>query len=166
LVTTYCVAVFPGQDLDPVDQVSFAKRLGSLLWTPGEEENTEWPDILQFKNEGREAHRTGVLHTDTCFIAEPPSFTMLSAIEVPAHGGDTLFSNQYLAYDDLSPLWTDMLDSARVLHAQSGVANPDLVPDPVWHPAVRVHPVTGRPSLTTAARSTPPFTIMVNSRAR
>lgn len=150
LVGDFCVAAFPGQHLHPTDQVAFAKRFGPLLWTPGEEENTEFPDILQFANEGRAAHRTGVFHTDTCFIAEPPSFTMLSAVVAPEHGGDTLFSNQYLAYDALSPAWRELLDRRQVRHVPSGVANPDEVPtDPVWHPAVRRHPVTGRLALYT-----------------
>lgn len=150
LVAEFCVAVFPEQHLEPAAQVAFAKRLGPLLWTPGEEPHPEFPDILQFANEGKAAHRTGVFHTDTCFIAEPPSFTMLSAVVSPAHGGDTLFSNQYLAYDALSPAWRDLLDQRRVRHIPSGVANPDEVPtEPVWHPAVRRHPVSGRLALYT-----------------
>lgn len=43
-------------------------------------------------------------HTDTCFVERPPPYTSLSAVELPERGGDTVFANQYLAYDRLSPV--------------------------------------------------------------
>ncbi len=41
-------------------------------------------------------------HADTTMMEEPPMGAILYAIEVPPYGGDTLFANQYLAYDTLS----------------------------------------------------------------
>ena len=42
-------------------------------------------------------------HTDTTMMAEPPMGAILYGIDVPPYGGDTLFANQYLAYEALSP---------------------------------------------------------------
>lgn len=39
---------------------------------------------------------------DTAYIEKPPMASMLYAVEIPLHGGDTLFANQYLAYEMLS----------------------------------------------------------------
>ena len=40
-------------------------------------------------------------HTDQCHQETPAKATMLYAIEIPSKGGDTLFSNAYLAYETL-----------------------------------------------------------------
>ena len=41
-------------------------------------------------------------HTDSSYLANPPRFTFLQAIDVPEEGkGNTLFYNQFLAYEAL-----------------------------------------------------------------
>ena len=40
-------------------------------------------------------------HTDGSYLAEPPRYTLLQAINVPEEGRNTLFYNQFLAYDAL-----------------------------------------------------------------
>ena len=44
----------------------------------------------------------GIWHSDTTYLETPPMGTLLLAREVPPAGGDTLFANQYLAYETLS----------------------------------------------------------------
>ena len=97
---------------------------------------------------------SGGFHTDTCFVEKPPSYSSLNGIEIPRHGGDTIFCNQYLAYDSLSDVMKGWLKGLRLKHVVSGTARPEAVPNPVWHPAVRTNPVTGRKALyvTYAAR--------------
>ena len=41
-------------------------------------------------------------HSDTAYEQTPPLGTMLYARELPPYGGDTEFSNMYLAYETLS----------------------------------------------------------------
>ena len=76
----------------------------------------------------------------------------LYALEVPPFGGDTIFANQYHAYDRLSPTYRAVLDQLSAVHSGSATARlvgqePDSAPEAVVHPVVRVHPWTGRRAL-------------------
>ena len=155
LVGEYCVGVFPGQTLSPRDQLDFLARFGKVTKTPGVEMRSGVDFVHVVANRGDAAHPvSGGFHTDTCFVERPPSFSSLYAVDIPTHGGDTMFCNQYLAYQSLSAVMQRWLVGMRFKHVVSGTDYPEAVPDPVWHPAVRTHPVTGRKALyvTFAAR--------------
>ena len=147
LISTYCVGVFPGQFLGPEDQVRFVARFDPITFTPGEDEHPDWPKVHVIARPGNAQPSINGFHTDTCFVERPPSYTCLSAIELPELGGDTVFANQYLAYDSLSPVMKEWLEGMRFKHVVSGTKRPEEVPNPVWHPAVRTNPVTGRKAL-------------------
>ncbi|MBF66801.1 MAG: taurine dioxygenase [Gammaproteobacteria bacterium] len=147
LVGEFCVAVFPGQFIGPQEHVALISRFGKVTHTPGVDMHPEHEEVHVVANRGGSAPVSGGFHTDTCFVARPPSFTSLSAIEVPEHGGDTVFANQYLAYESLSDVMKGWLCGLRLKHVVSGTERPEAVPRPVWHPAVRTHPVTGRKAL-------------------
>jgi taurine dioxygenase len=57
-------------------------------------------------------------------VAEPPLGAILYAIEVPPYGGDTLFANQYLAYESLSDGLKRTLEGLRAVHSDRMVAGP------------------------------------------
>ena len=148
LISDHCVAVFPSQFLVPQDQVDFVSRLGPIMVTPGVDLHPEFDNVHVVANRGKRNELfSGGFHTDTCFVPKPPSFTSLSAIEVPEHGGDTIFCNQYLAYEALSDVMRRMLKGLRLRHIPSGLDHPEEAPDSVWHPAVRTNPVTNRKAL-------------------
>ena len=147
LIANHCVAAFPDQYLSPEEQVRFLGRLGPVTFTPGEDRHPVWRDVHVIARPGVPQPPINGFHTDTSFVEQPPSFTSLSAIELPDHGGDTVFANQYLAYDSLSPVMKRWLADLRFKHVVSGTKRPEEVPDPVWHPAVRTNPVTGRKAL-------------------
>lgn len=114
----------------------------------------------------KEAHETGLnfggaWHSDWSFQPEPPSFTLLWSVDVPPFGGDTMWSNQELAFRTLSDGLQDTLRSLRVVHsagwayAADGIlartasgrsmqidTTDDALVEQV-HPAVPVHPVSG-----------------------
>jgi taurine dioxygenase len=98
-------------------------------------------------------------HTDGSFLACPPLGTMLRAVELPAHGGDTCFADMRAAYDALSPALRSLLDGMEAEHdfAKISYTTFDELPDRaahlavlrarypvVRHPVVRTHPTTGR----------------------
>ena len=91
--------------------------------------------------------------------------SLLYCLETPTTGGDTLFANQYLAYESLSPALQKMLSTLRGVSCSSKPAasttREDRVKDlstaaekkganqvyEAIHPVVRTHPETGRKSL-------------------
>jgi taurine dioxygenase len=101
-----------------------------------------------------------VWHTDNSYVEVPPAGSMLYALEVPpsGSGGDTSFSNQYRAYDELPEALKKAIEGKSQVHDSSrnsaGILRPGVKlptkPEEVegpTHPLVRVHPVTGKRAL-------------------
>jgi taurine dioxygenase len=62
----------------------------------------EHPEILEIiKTPDDKKNFGGAWHTDQMFSPAPAMGTILYALEVPSAGGDTMFTNQYLAYESL-----------------------------------------------------------------
>ena len=61
----------------------------------------------------------GIWHSDTAYLERPPMASMLLAREVPPYGGDTLFANQYLAFESLSEGMQRMLDGLIALNTST-----------------------------------------------
>jgi taurine dioxygenase len=97
-------------------------------------------------------------HTDHSNAAEPPKATVLHAVQLPDHGGDTQFVNMQRAYEDLPDTTQRQIDGLKAVHVYQSrhserkllslsEANRAAVPDAVLHPLVRTHPETGRKSI-------------------
>lgn len=101
-------------------------------------------------------------HTDVTWIECPPKVAILTALEIPAYGGDTMWADMEAAYEALSPTLREMIDRLKVRHglqdhffdrvkAKAGAELAKRVreefSDRVEHPLVRTHPETGRKSL-------------------
>jgi taurine dioxygenase len=107
----------------------------------------------------------GAWHSDWSFQPEPPSFTLLWSVEVPPQGGDTMWSNQELAFDTLSDglkttlMELDVVHSAGRAYSTDGflartaggrsmsIDTSDEALTEHVHPAVITHPDTGRSAL-------------------
>jgi taurine dioxygenase len=50
--------------------------------------------------------------------------SMLYGEDVPRYGSDTLFANQYLAYETLSPAMQRMLEGIRVVYSDTRFSGP------------------------------------------
>ena len=111
----------------------------------------------------------GIWHSDTTYLEHPPMASMLLAREVPPYGGDTLFANQYLAYEALSDGLKATLDGLVGVSSsakadvtktredrmkEAGAALKVLLAE---HPIVRTHPETGRKALFTSDAHTAHF---------
>ena len=159
----HCVIFFRDQDELPDDRfLAFAKRFGRTVEYPFVKGLEGFPEIITVaKLEHQTVNFGGVWHSDTSYLEEPPMGTLLAARELPPYGGDTLFANQYLAYETLSPTMQRLLDplvgvsdSAKadvtrtredsVKSDGSAAAKRTLQAE---HPAVRTHPETGRRAL-------------------
>jgi len=134
---------FPDQHLTPDQHRSFALRFGPPEIHPFIPKlDDAHPEIVVLRAES--GFIADVWHTDVTFDASPPVCSVLNALQMPAAGGDTLFANQYLAYDRLSQPMKEMLSGLTAIHTAANYGSPDMQAE---HPVVRRHPETGRPSL-------------------
>ncbi|MCC6592873.1 MAG: TauD/TfdA family dioxygenase [Xanthomonadales bacterium] len=146
----HCMLVFRGQHLAPPAHIAFARRWGEPVVTAMLKPLDGYPEIVQVTKIPKEAASTEAWHYDAPFVKVPAKISILSAVTVP-HGGDTMWSNQYLAYERLSVGLRKMLDGLRMhfrgarLGRMLGVADSDI--PSATHPLVRTHPETGRKAL-------------------
>jgi taurine dioxygenase len=105
--------------------------------------------------------------------------TMLVAREIPPYGGDTLFSNQVLAYETLSDGMKRLLDGLRSISnsalADVSKTREDRLQDhgstrarevlTAEHPVVRTHPETGKRSLFISTAHTERFVGMTREES-
>lgn len=164
----HCVIFFRDQDLTLEDHYNLVRRFGPLLEDPFIKPPEGQNEVTMVAREPHETHTFGESwHTDTSYMKKPPAATLLYALEVPPYGGDTLFANQYLAYETLSPGLREVLDGLVAIHDTKGYNQILLTKfKPDWsvkprlddkmeeaakivteHPLVRTHPITGRKAL-------------------
>lgn len=156
------VVFIKGQSITPAQQLAFARKLGEIDQYPFLNGLEGYPEITEVLKKADETVNFGGLwHTDTTYQTKPPMATMLYAVELPATGGDTLFANQYAAYESLSVgLRHQLLGLSAVSSAAQKTVAATRAPRiadhgtgqqaatmQAVHPVVRRHPETGRNSL-------------------
>ena len=141
------VVLFRNQLISDSEFVAFLRRLGPLTFTMGETPVAGHPDLNIVSNVGRTTPPKSVFHIDTSYVSKPPAYTALRAVTVPQSGGQTLFSNQYLAYDTLTHEAKQKLADAKVSHVATGVVLNETEERQSWHPLFLKHPLSGRHSL-------------------
>jgi taurine dioxygenase len=147
LLAEHGVLVLPGQDVDDAAFVAFLQRFGELTFTTGETPVAGHPDLNVVSNVGRTTPPRSVFHVDTSYVRRPPAYTALRAVTVPAQGGETVFTNQYRAFETLPSPLRDRLAGRTIRHQVTGL---DLGSDDetaAEHPVFRPHPVSGRTAL-------------------
>jgi taurine dioxygenase len=118
------VVFFRDQALDPAQFMAFARRMGKPIEYPFVKGIDGFPEVIEVKKLEHERYNFGgIWHSDTTYLEEPPMGSMLLARELPPYGGDTLFANQYLAYETLSDGMRRVLDG---LIAVNSSANADV----------------------------------------
>jgi taurine dioxygenase len=158
----HLVLFFRGQALTPEQFMAFARGWGDPIEYPFVQGIEGFPQIIEVKKlEHEKVNFGGIWHSDTTYLEIPPMASMLLAREVPPVGGDTLFANQYLAWETLSEGMQRMLGKlvAVNLSAKADVSRTreDRIKtdgrDSVQreyvgeHPVARTHPETGRKAL-------------------
>lgn len=165
------VLIFPGQLLTAPALDAFARSWGEPLVVPylAAHAAPGHPAVLRVTNMGKENAVTESWHFDSAFFEHPPPLTILAAQELPEVGGDTMWANQYAAFEALSPTMQRLLSHLRA--GFSGSLRDDDGGNPrevvTYHPVVRHHPVTGRPALATGhPDSVPHFEGMSEEESR
>lgn len=153
----HCVIVVRNQNLEPDQHIAFGSRFGPLVMTLGAEILDKpapvgalegYPQILEIRNLGKKETITETWHADNDHVPCPTSISLLAAKDLPPAGGDTMFCNQYLAYETLSDRMKFLLRGLRLKHtganqlAYRGKVNVDI--PYAMHPVVCTHPDTDR----------------------
>jgi alpha-ketoglutarate-dependent taurine dioxygenase len=118
------VLVFPGLGLKPGAQVEFCRRLGEVDHSSDGHHPVAgiYPITLDKSKNASAAYLRATFdwHIDGCTPMGdecPQKATVLSAVQVAEHGGETEFANSYAAYDGLSDEEKERYGSLRVVHS-------------------------------------------------
>ena len=176
----HLVIFFRDQDLPPERFAAFARRFGTPVEYPFVKGIDGFPEIIAVaKMEHEKVNFGGIWHSDTTYLQPPPMGSMLVAREVPEYGGDTLFANQYLAFETLSSGMRRFLDGAtgvstsakadvsrtREDRIKSDGTEAARQPLSAEHPAVRTHPETGKRALYVNVAHTARFSDMTEAES-
>jgi alpha-ketoglutarate-dependent taurine dioxygenase len=165
----FLVIVFRDQDLTPAQHKAFSRHFGPIIELPQAPTYGDHQDMQEVRREADEPENVVPsfehFHTDSPFLLRPPLGIIMRALEVPAYGGDTAFSNAFLVYEHLSDGMKKLLDGLEVVYSGKHIwANNEKLPPEKRlrlrethgyaedelenvHPAVRIHPRTGRKAL-------------------
>src|SRR5258708_38116594 len=114
----HLVIFFHDQHPTPELQLEFGRRFGALQIHEFVEAMAGYPEILEVRKEPEETRNFGGgWHTDVSYLECPSLGSVLYAREVPEFGGDTLFANQYRAYESLSDGMKAMLNGMTAIHS-------------------------------------------------
>ena len=156
----HLVIFFQNQVITPQQQLNFAEQFGIPMEYPQLKGLPDCPLVTEvIKLEHETLNFGGVWHSDTTYLQQPPMASLLYAIEIPPYGGDTLFSNQYMAYETLSDGLKKTLSELVGVNTSSkpevSMTREDRMHEAgmelnilsASHPAVRTHPETGNKAL-------------------
>ena len=176
----YAVLVFPDQTIDDEQQLAFSEHLGPLETTikklrPGYKLrlNPRVSDLSNLDPDGRvlekdDRNRMYALgdrlwHTDSSFKAVPARYSLLSARQVPAAGGETQFADLRAAYDALPDATKVQLEGLvaehSIIYSRSTIGFTDFSDEereglpPVPQKLVRIHPGSKRKTLYLASHA-------------
>ena len=161
----YLVVFFRDQEISDDDLAAFGRRFGELAPLPPHRQfHGKFPELLVIDKKPEDKLNFGwEWHSDTTHLEVPSLGSVLYAKIIPPVGGDTLFANQYMAYDTLSDGMKSLLDGLVAVHSNGRIlrslndgqspapgteaASADWANGWAEHPVVRTHPETGRRAL-------------------
>ena len=163
----YIVLVFRDQDLSEADHLRAAGYFGKVavrrrpLSGPGPGGDYDSPFMLvsNIVTGGKPIGAFGDgemwFHHDTSYYPEPHRATLLHALKLPSFGGNTRFSNMYMAYDNIPRPLRDRLEGRKVLQMHDYKRRERIDLDTADLSRIRhheqpifiTHPVTGRKAL-------------------
>ncbi|NWG53417.1 MAG: TauD/TfdA family dioxygenase [Hydrogenophilaceae bacterium] len=161
------VIAFPDQKLALEDLERVSQAFGPFGEDPFIAPIAGHPHVICVKREADEQTPifAEVWHSDWSFRPTPPAGTMLYGVEIPSVGGDTLFADQYAAYETLSEAMKARIAPLRGVHSAArgysreglygerdkgrsmDIRPSDEAKKTQTHPLVRTHSETGRKAL-------------------
>jgi taurine dioxygenase len=155
LLLEYKVLFLRDQTMSRAEHVKFARRFGDLESHPVAGSDPEHPGLVRiYKSPEQPNDRyENSWHTDGTWREKPSMGAVLRCVECPPVGGDTMWANMALAYENLPAHIKAQIAGLKARHsieATFGAAMPiekrhalkAQFPDSE-HPVVRTHPETG-----------------------
>jgi taurine dioxygenase len=155
LLLEHKVLFLENQDITRAEHVAFARRFGALEDHPVMGSDPEHPGLVLIHKgpDTRAEQYENAWHCDTTWRECPQMGAVLRCTVAPEVGGDMLWANMVLAYENLPEHVKTQIAGLRARHsieASFGAAMPiekrhalhAQFPD-AEHPVVRTHPVTG-----------------------
>ena len=149
----YQVVFFRDQDITRAQHIAFARKFGKLEIHPATPKEEPDREVLRIAHGPKSRGIENSWHSDVTWREAPSLGSILRAIELPEVGGDTLFSNMVMAYEDLDTDLKERLCRMTAVHDIARVFADRLKKDPVElhakyppqeHPVIRTHPETGQ----------------------
>ncbi|MEN8180980.1 MAG: TauD/TfdA family dioxygenase [Myxococcota bacterium] len=150
----YKVLFFRDQAIDTEQHVELARRFGELEVHPFLPHVEGFPEVICFAKDEETVGVENIWHSDVTWREEPSLGSVLRAREVPAVGGDTLFSDMVAAYEGLDEPVQEQIEGRKAVHdftqsfgfllSKEELARKQAEYPAVEHPVVRTHPETGR----------------------
>ena len=142
----------------PEIHLKLGKLFGELHVHPAAPSMPGYPEIFEIHAHKNSKVANGEFwHSDVSCDIEPPLGTMLQLHILPETGGDTMFSDMYSAYNELSDKYKSLLNGLVAIHESEHLyngryedrgVNKDNVKTPVAnHPLIRTHPITGKKAI-------------------
>ena len=165
----FLVLRFRGQPMTDPQLIAFSKNLGELE-PPGPNPQgkpylTDFPELNVISNIKQDGQAIGGLgdgeaiwHSDMTYANSVPMGAVLHGVEVPASGGNTFWSNLYMAYDTLPSELKKTIAGRKAVHDSTynsaGIMRIGMQPvtdvrhaPGAHHPLVVKHPRNGKPLL-------------------
>jgi taurine dioxygenase len=162
----HLVVALPDQSLSLDDLERFTDALGGRDITPYVTPIEGRPHVIRILKEPNDKlNFANAWHTDLSYLETPPSFTILYCLETPPVGGDTVWANQYMAFETLSAGLRETLLGLNAVHSAGPAYGTGGYLDTVkhqlstriepskdafkeqTHPAVIAHAETGKAAL-------------------
>ena len=145
-------------EISPEIHLKLGKLFGELHVHPAAPSMPGYPEIFEIHAHKNSKVANGEFwHSDVSCDIEPPLGTMLQLHILPETGGDTMFSDMYSAYNELSDKYKSLLNGLVAIHESEHLysgryedrgVNRDNIKTPVAnHPLIRTHPITGKKAI-------------------
>ena len=146
------------KEIPPNIHLKLGGLFGKLHKHPAAPSMNGYPEIFEIHAHKNSKVANGEFwHSDVSCDVTPPLGTMLQLHILPDSGGDTMFSNMYAAYNELSNKFKSMLNGLIAIHESEhlykgrytdrGVEEKKIKTPSAKHPLIRIHPKTGKKSI-------------------
>lgn len=158
-LSEHLVLVFRNQsNVSRDSHLRLAMNFGDILRLSHFPSTQEHPEIGLVHREAndKKGFFGEAFHCDSTFLKKPPTVIVMRGVELPPFGGDTAFSNLYVAYESLSERMRKLIDGLKVVHSDSRIRSDpeayeaigsDIGYREAIHPLAVRHPITGRKAL-------------------